>query len=184
MSESEIISIDSLLRSGKPAAEIADRIDHGELHWRDDFGRLVVAAEIEKSLVSDSLKRHHKMKLDGGGLLTHDATGEYWYTWDSMDDEQIYHSPMGRSGFLSESAEKSDMAPKDTNQKHISPMLATLYDAAARYWENADSEDRDTHPVNAEVAKWLVTQGYSQTLADKAATIIRPEWAGVGRKPN
>jgi hypothetical protein len=66
---------------------------------------------------------------------------------------------------------------------HISTKLATLNQAAAKFWENADPDDRGTHPDNSTVAEWLVNREFSQTLADKSATIIRPDWVPVGRKP-
>lgn len=64
-----------------------------------------------------------------------------------------------------------------------SDKLAYLNQAAARFWANADPNDRATHPDNNTVAEWLEGKGYSQTMAAKGATIIRPEWASVGRKP-
>lgn len=70
-----------------------------------------------------------------------------------------------------------------TNRGHVSDKLATLNQAAAHFWANADREDRGTHPKNADVAAWLEKRGYSQGLAAKAASIIRPEWAPTGRKP-
>lgn len=70
-----------------------------------------------------------------------------------------------------------------TSRAHVSDKLAKLNQAAAKFWGNADRDDRGTHPDNATVAAWLVPQGFSPTLADKAATIIRPEWAPTGRKP-
>lgn len=70
-----------------------------------------------------------------------------------------------------------------TERAHLSDKLARMNQAAAKFWGNADRSDRGTHPENATVTAWLVQQGFSQTLADKAATIIRPEWAPTGRKP-
>ncbi|MDP3584476.1 MAG: hypothetical protein Q8R61_05075 [Thiobacillus sp.] len=69
------------------------------------------------------------------------------------------------------------------SREHVSDKLAKLNQAAAKFWANADRDDRGTHPDNAKVTAWLVDQGFSPTLADKAATIIRPEWAPTGRKP-
>ena len=70
-----------------------------------------------------------------------------------------------------------------TGRGHVSDQLITLNQAASKFWANADPEDRGTHPKNADVAKWLTLRGYSPTLADKAVSIIRPEWAPSGRKP-
>jgi hypothetical protein len=77
-----------------------------------------------------------------------------------------------------EPAELSQTNPNKSNK------LAFLIQAANKFWANADRDDRATHPDNATVTAWLMERGYSQTLADKAATIIRPEWAGTGRKPD
>jgi hypothetical protein len=65
----------------------------------------------------------------------------------------------------------------------VSDKLAKMNHASRKFWSNADRDDRGTHPDNATVASWLVKMGFSPTLADKAATIIRPEWAPTGRKP-
>jgi hypothetical protein len=71
----------------------------------------------------------------------------------------------------------------DSAKLHISKNLHILNEAANRFWGNADRDERDTHPTNKNVVTWLVEKGFSQTLAGKAATIIRPEWAPTGRKP-
>lgn len=69
------------------------------------------------------------------------------------------------------------------DRAHVSNNLAKINQAAARFWANADRNDRGTHPDNATVTAWLIQQGLSKTLAEKAATIIRPNWAPTGRKP-
>lgn len=69
------------------------------------------------------------------------------------------------------------------SRDHVSDKLARTNQAAKKFWGNARRDDRETHPSNAEVASWLSKHGFSQTLADKVATLIRPEWAPSGRKP-
>jgi hypothetical protein len=71
-----------------------------------------------------------------------------------------------------------------TDGAHVSLKLASLKQAARKFWANADRDDRATHPSNATVVDWLVKRGYTESLAEKAATIIRPEWAPTGRKPD
>lgn len=66
---------------------------------------------------------------------------------------------------------------------HVSDKLAVLNQTAQKFWANADPYDRDTHPKNSAVAAWLVDHGFLPTLAERAATIIRPEWAPTGRRP-
>ena len=66
---------------------------------------------------------------------------------------------------------------------YLSDKLARMNQAAEKFWANAGRDDRSTHPDNASVSGWLQKHGFSETLASKAATIIRPEWAPTGRKP-
>jgi len=68
-------------------------------------------------------------------------------------------------------------------EAHLSERLATLNQTARKFWGNVNREERDTHPNNRDVVKWLIERGFSESLANKAATIIRPEWAVTGRKP-
>lgn len=57
-----------------------------------------------------------------------------------------------------------------------------LNDAHKKYWGNADKSEKDTHPKNNDVAKWLMKNGFKgKEKADYAASIIRPEWAAPGR---
>ncbi len=81
-----------------------------------------------------------------------------------------------------ESAEEKKLTT--TDRAHFSAKLTKMNQAAAKFWANTDRDDRNTHPSNAIVVEWFAAQpGFSATLADKAATIIRPEWARTGRKP-
>jgi hypothetical protein len=86
-------------------------------------------------------------------------------------------------GFLV--APKVDMPEKiaTMNRDYLSDKLAIMIQAAEKFWANASRNERDTHPDNAVVAAWFEKKGFSATLAKKAATLIRPEWAPTGRKP-
>jgi hypothetical protein len=88
-----------------------------------------------------------------------------------------------RTEALREFESQSNDEPLPSSHAHVSDKLARMNQASTKFWSNADRDDRGTHPDNAKVAAWLVEQGFSSTLADKAATIIRPEWAPTGRKP-
>lgn len=70
-----------------------------------------------------------------------------------------------------------------TDRGYVSDKLARMNQAAEKFWANANRNERDTHPDNAKVAAWFERHGFSSTLASKAATLIRPEWAPTGRKP-
>jgi len=86
--------------------------------------------------------------------------------------------------FQAESAgEKSAFSRASGDRSYVSDKLTTLNQAAYRFWANAAREDRGSQPTNIEVEAWLVQHGYSQTLAERGATIIRPDWVPPGRKP-
>lgn len=66
------------------------------------------------------------------------------------------------------------------------PLMWAVEEASARYWgENVREDDHSTHPINPDVAEWLV-KNYDcvrKTMADRIATIIRPSWASKGKPP-
>jgi hypothetical protein len=74
-----------------------------------------------------------------------------------------------------------------TTSGYGSKKLQLMNQAAARFWgANVDKKDRTTHETNETVAAWLIRQGksdFSKSAADNAASLIRPEWAPTGRKP-
>jgi len=68
-------------------------------------------------------------------------------------------------------------------QPFHSDRLTALIQASRKFWANADELDKTTHRTNAIVAQWLVSQGFSESLAKHGAAIIRPRWADTGRPP-
>lgn len=87
------------------------------------------------------------------------------------------------SRFESELSDGSVEPPVESCRQNVSNRLAKLNQASTKFWANADRDDRSTHPNNQTVAAWLETQGFSPTLAASGASVIRPEWAPIGRKP-
>lgn len=69
------------------------------------------------------------------------------------------------------------------HHSYLSKKLEALIAAARYWWANADRDDPSTHPDMQSISAWLVDRGLTKSLADKATTIIRPEWAHFGRKP-
>jgi hypothetical protein len=88
-----------------------------------------------------------------------------------------------KSGWLSATPDSEKSAPDETGI-HKSDLLQHLNQAATRFWRNIDPSDKQAHPSNSTVAKWLVGKGYLPSLAKHGATIIRPTWAAKGRIPN
>lgn len=81
-----------------------------------------------------------------------------------------------------EAGQQSNKTTIDLNQSFISPDLKVLVQAAGRFWENADPDDKGTHPTNKTVEDWLKQQGIEGEKAKYGASIIRPEWAAKGRR--
>ncbi|ARO88918.1 hypothetical protein EBAPG3_014715 [Nitrosospira lacus] len=106
-------------------------------------------------------------------------------------DRELNYSPMIPSELHMTVAEGFTMPIKTgvsgkmtlTNHGYLSEKLVRMNQAAEKFWANADRNERDTHPDNGKVAAWFEQNGFSSTLAWKAATLIRPEWAPTGRKP-
>jgi len=104
-------------------------------------------------------------------------------------DQYSFHGIHARVGQDSLNPPKSPEPLIESKTTHTpnhnkSTKLLALDQASLKFWSNADRDDRATHPDNKDVIRWLIERGFSETLADKAATIIRPEWAGTGRKPD
>jgi len=98
---------------------------------------------------------------------------------DSTKESNVNHDP-DQTALPSPPA---SIATASTDRAHVSEKLATLNQAAEKYWKNASHSEPDTQPKNSEVSQWLQEQGFSKTVADKGATIIRPDWVPTGRKP-
>ncbi|HRI90345.1 MAG TPA: hypothetical protein PLS93_01680 [Accumulibacter sp.] len=115
--------------------------------------------------------------VEGGGLV-HD---DLHVTRDAVFLKRTDIECIGKRG-VTPSAGTVLPLPSHAQRGLVSDKLAILSRAAATFWANVDRDDRSTHPKNASVAAWLMERGYSKTLADQAASIIRPEWAPTGRK--
>ena len=77
----------------------------------------------------------------------------------------------------------TDLPVLGSGREHVSKKLAYLNQAANQFWSRADKGDKGTFPDTKAVVQWLTDKEFPETLAEKAATIIRPEWAGTGRRP-
>ena len=86
---------------------------------------------------------------------------------------------------LESESQKLPMA-RPLSRDHVSDKLAWLNQASDRFWSESkvNRDERGTYPDTRNIVTWLVDRGFSETLADKAATIIRPVWAPTGRKPD
>ena len=99
-----------------------------------------------------------------------------WLDWAVKEG---FYVPKNETAIKQEFEKPLNMKATHAN---ISDNLAILNQASTKFWANADPKDNATHPLNSDVAAWLIERGYTQTLAGKGATIIRPVWATTGRK--
>ena len=145
-------------------------------------------SDLEQLKFNGLVKEHHRIAMR---LLECESKSRTVY--DSDDERRKLNDEIEslhrRKNEIDEEllplGEKMDGAekPESSDRAHVSDKLAYLNQAAANFWRNADRDDPTTHINNATVAAWLIKHGFSETLANKAATIIRPEWAATGRKP-
>jgi hypothetical protein len=182
MSETGFTPVHKLIVLGSSAAELAGRIDHGELYWRDDFGRHMRAENIEKERVLESLRVHYAMCNFSVEFEPAQIT-EYMMQWKKFDSHIRQGHPLVRGGFLDAGTTKLAKPFTAKDRSHFSEKLVTLNQAADIFWAHADRKDRTTHKPKANVVAWLVKRGFTESLAEKGATIIRPEWVPTGRKP-
>lgn len=110
-----------------------------------------------------------------------------YYRQISISDPHFGGTRFGEKWFsyFANHLEESSLAgdSQTIDHAHVSGNLAKLNLAATKFWANADRDDRSTHPSNTDVVNWLVEHGFSKKTAEAGATIIRPEWAPSGRKP-
>jgi hypothetical protein len=125
------------------------------------------------------LSRHKEKRKDF--LTKRDSKPkEHNYYPGSLPNDSVL---VVRTCALAEFEQSINVAPTLTDRAHASNKLALLNKAATKFWANADRDERSTHTDNATIVAWLIERGYSPSLAEKAATIIRPDWAPTGRKP-
>ena len=85
-------------------------------------------------------------------------------------------------GFYNLEQSEEAKQPFDKSHANVSERLSHLNQASRKFWANANPSDSSSHPETRDVESWLTARGYRPTLASKAATIIRPDWAPKGRK--
>lgn len=144
----------------------------------------------EMELRDGDLRFGSVVRMDGRVIFKHPKAENFGQESRSINQIYIHSNDLRTLVSLGDSSATEvslnttgRKASLDANRANVSDKLAKMNQAAAKFWGNADRSDRGTHPDNATVTAWLVKQGFSQTLADKAATIIRPEWAPSGRRP-
>lgn len=92
------------------------------------------------------------------------------------------------SAFPEPEEKASNSGPIERSEQVFwSEQLQALITASERYWARAEEGESDTQPTNEAVSKFLQEDSgceFSASLANAAASIIRPKWASKGRKPS
>ena len=99
----------------------------------------------------------------------------------SLDEPELFTITRQHLAFVFDAIESQCNLSLD--QEWVSEQLRIVNQASKEFWSTADRDDRSTHPKNEDVKAWLIDKGFSATLADKSATIIRPDWVTNGRRP-
>lgn len=77
---------------------------------------------------------------------------------------------------------QADAAP--IGDDALETRIKALRGAWAQFWEPVDRDDKTSWHDTHEIVAWFKRNGFeSDNRAKAAATIIRPHWAGTGRKP-
>jgi len=108
------------------------------------------------------------------------VTPDWLVKWSDLEEAAIEHMGL-RTGYIE--ALEGGTAEVSLYNPNKSAKLAVLERAAIKFWGNADVKEPDTYPKTNAIIAWLVERGYSHTLAEKAVSIIRPEGAKKGRRP-
>lgn len=176
--EWDVIVIDLRVLSSKLGGEEKIKDENFAIWWRDSISLLPAGVFVWKDEFEQAFIRFY-------GSESHIRIEE------RSGDRELNYSPMIPSELRMIVVEGFAMPVKTgvpekmalINPGYLSMKLAIMNQAAEKFWANADRNERETHPDNAKVAVWFERHGFSPTLASKAATLIRPEWAPTGRKP-
>lgn len=165
----------------------------------EDFFHYVLFALLERDEAA-SLLTQPEIVTRAVWLSKPDGERNQWRLWGGWGNESIPESERRitrahvfferadvdaiRKGATAKADTFSMTPPLESIRSHASNWLMLLNQASRRWWANASKDDPTTQPDKADVVAWLIERGMTESLARHAATIIRPEWAHNGRKPD
>lgn len=112
-----------------------------------------------------------------------------WTAWSIQSEEPDSHIEVNLERVLVASIEIdrifniNSASPGNVKEWYKSDNLQYMNQAAYIFWGNIKivKEDKLTHPKKEDVVQWFIDKEFSPSLAEKAASLIRPEFAGTGR---
>lgn len=144
----------------------------------EDYKAAMLILEIKKFIGQEAACRRKD-----GNYASADAIERVGSFIDHRLKENHLANKAVNAANIDKSIATSERNTLQTNRANFSDKLVKMIQASARFWENADRNDRGTHPDNRTVAVWLEENGFDSTPAKHAASLIRPDWAPTGRKP-
>lgn len=114
-----------------------------------------------------------------------------WTSWSFYDGESPVHIEINQDRVLVRNTDIDRLFGIDpgwlgnNDESFQSDKLQTMKQASRRFWghKNIIKEDPFTHPKTKEIVDWFIEKQFSRSLAKHAATLIRPEYAAMGRPP-
>lgn len=121
----------------------------------------------------------HWQPIDGFDDVERPAIGRENVYLDRTDLEQIQAHGLtdGKTAHIPDEQLRSQTHP------YLSDDVMLMLQAARKFWGNAKRGEPDTQHSIDTVAAWLEQRGMSESRAKQAASLIRPSWAHIGRKP-
>ena len=124
--------------------------------------------------------------IKGYSVFPHDGDVE-----EGVYNQLLEDFPLGKLQLLILAEDMERLKPDKQEYKNIirdnpnqSEQLRNLIIASQMFWADANRDDKSTwRDTDEEIIPWLIIHGFSKSLAERAASIIRPEWAGPGAKP-
>lgn len=115
-----------------------------------------------------------------------------WRVWTFDKDGLPDPLPVTKETVFVSQAELSDYLRRpeegffDVKNEYNSDFLQFMKQAAAKFWGHPTivKLDSSTHPKTKDIEDWFIGKEMSKSLAKHAASLIRPDFAVKGRKPD
>lgn len=170
-----------------------DEVNHGAGGWMSDTHIFSESQEFKDRL--DVVKANrHKINTRPRTINMADPSSSLVGLWDfvqfakklnwTLPTELLSILPEDPAAIPQQQVERIQTGA--ITKPYHSKFLVLALQASTKFWERADRNDKTTHPEQADIIGFLKERDskLSDAMAKNIASVIRPEWAAVGRKPN